>query len=157
MKMSPDPLPAGVRWALRILRILGGLMVVPACMLALIVLISCLTLGFSGQLNVWQVDGFCLLAGFPVIVGYAVNVFAVCLEGAHSLECERFNPAHEWKKVLDVAFHGISLISCSGVIICLVALVLGKTMEYPVAGNWIGLGFHLIMVVASYYAPSWSR
>jgi hypothetical protein len=152
--MNPDPMPSGVRWAVRILRLTGWLMLVPACILVPFVLLICLSLGINGQLNAWQIDGIGLLAGFPVILGKSVLIACECLDRAHSVGRACFNPAHEWKKLVDIASHGISVIAYVGLVICLAELVFGNLMNPPVAGNWMTLAFHLALAVASYSAPS---
>jgi len=92
MRRKLDHLPRGVRWAVRILRLAGSLIVIPTLCGSVLFIPAVLVQAGNPLL----VDGLALLLGIPLLVGGAMRVFAGCIENSHNPLIERFDSRKEW-------------------------------------------------------------
>ncbi len=92
MRRKLDHLPRGVRWAVRILRLSGSLIIIPA-LCSSVFFIPAVLMNADNPL---LVDGLALLLGIPILVGGAMRVFAGCIESSHNPLLENHDSKKEW-------------------------------------------------------------
>lgn len=92
MRHKQDPLPRGVRWAVRILRLSGSLIVIPT-LCGSVFFIPVVLMKAD---NPFLVDGLALVLGIPLLTGGSMRVAATCIERAHNPLFEGDDSRKEW-------------------------------------------------------------
>ena len=95
MRRKLDHLPRGVRWAVRILRLSGSLIIIPT-LCGSVFFIPAVLMNADNPL---LVDGLALLLGIPLLVGGTMRVFAGCIESSHNPLLENHDSRSGFKSV----------------------------------------------------------
>jgi hypothetical protein len=160
MGMNSDPLPAGVRWAVRILRFCGFVIILPTlCLLPFILLPACFY-AFSEQGSTWVNDllwiGYCL----PLAMGGAMRVTATCIEISHDSRFILTDSGMEWKNFTTACLCILATGFCYGAVVSVVKLGFawsGKHADFTVQimNLLLHVGVAILLYVSDQYLEKW--
>ena len=137
MRRKQDHLPRGVRWAVRLLRLFGSVIILPVLCLIPIGLLPAVLASKSPFVTdvLWMV--FCL----PLGLGGGMRVMGTCIELSHDQSIIDSDPGLEWRNFAVACLCVLALGFGLGAIVALVQLVVA------LGNKSSDMGFHAVILV----------
>ncbi len=137
MRRKEDHLPRGVRWAVRLLRLFGSVIILLVLCLVAFGLLPGVVLSKSPLVTdlLWMV--FCL----PLALGGAMRVMGTCIELSHDQSITDSDPGLEWKNFAVSCLCILALGFGLGAIVALVQLVVALGSKSS------DMGFHAVILM----------
>lgn len=153
--MNPDPMPFGVRWAVRILGACGHMMLVPASISAPFFLVSCLAMAIGSGLSVLQDDLIMCVPCFALLLGQSMCAVSESIKAVHCRGKIDFNPNAKWMEVLNLGFYEASAVLLVGALTGAIQLASNPMSQIETSQvRWI-VGLHLILALLAAFVPRW--
>ncbi|OYV04007.1 MAG: hypothetical protein CFE26_19180 [Verrucomicrobiales bacterium VVV1] len=158
MRRKLDHLPRGVRWAVRLLRIAGTVIIMPIVVIFPFILASAAMLISSG--SPWVFDFIAFAAAIPIAIGGAIRVMATCIELGHDPSAFDSDYETEWKKFASACLHLLSLIFFIGAALSMVQLLMAWHENRPeFVQNSMNFALHLVLAISfhrgAYFLDRW--
>jgi len=137
MRRKEDHLPRGVRWAVRLMRLFGSVIILPVlCLIPIGLLPAVLSSRSPFAIDVlWMV--FCL----PLGLGGAMRVMGTCIELSHDRSITDSDPGLEWKNFSVACLCILALGFGLAAVISMVQLIVALGSKSP------DMGFHAVILV----------
>ena len=147
MRRKLDHLPRGVRWAVRILRIAGTVIIMP------IVVIFPFILAFASMIissgSPWAFDFIAFVTAIPVAIGGALRVMATCMELGHDPSAFDSDYETEWKKFASACLQLLALIFFIGAALSMVRLLIAWHENRPeFVQDSMNFALHLVLAIS---------
>lgn len=147
MRRKLDHLPRGVRWAVRILRIAGTVIIMPIVVIFPFILAFAAMIISSG--SPWAFDFIAFVAAIPVAIGGAMRAMATCMELGHDPSAFDSDYETEWKKFASACLQLLSLIFSVGAALSMVRLLIIWHEKRPeITQSIVNFALHLVLAIS---------